>query len=376
MNVIDWLLDSDPSIRWQVMRDLTDHPEKAVFAERARVSREGWGARLLAEQSPSGQWGVGDLAPEDLHPGDELPGPETRRLLRELQAATPQQMADFMGVDLDTVHRWESGEVDDDPSIDRYRSILDWMRVTVGTYNPKWISTTYTLLLLRDMGIDPGGDAVREAIGMVHDGAKHDVGDGGFFDGETEPCVNGMVTAIGSYFGQGVDAVVERILGEQLADGGWNCEAERGSTRSSFHTTICILEGLLGYEGASPGRSDVTAARRRAEEYLLERRLFRRLSTGEVIDPVWTRFSFPPRFHYDVLRGLDYFRSTGAVPDSRLADGIELLESKRQADGRWALENTHPARVYFEMDDGDGQPSRWNTLRAMRVLEWYRGSRG
>jgi transcriptional regulator with XRE-family HTH domain len=374
VNVIDWLLDSDPSIRWQVMRDLTAATDEAVAAERSRVAREGWGARLLAEQSPSGRWGVGDLSPEDLRTGDSLPEPPTRRLLRELSRIEPEEVAEFMEVDLDTVSRWESGEADDEPSTDRYRSMVNWMRATVGTYNPKWISTTYTLLLLRDMGIDPDDTSVGEAISLVHDGSKHDVGQGGFFDGETEPCINGMVVAIGSYFGWPVDPVVERLLGEQLADGGWNCEAVNGSTRSSFHTTICILEGLLGYENALGGEPAVATARNRAEEYLLERRLFRRMSNGEIIDPVWTLFSFPPRFHYDVLRGLDYFRSTGAAPDSRLSDGVELLESKRQADGRWTLENTHPARVYFEMDDGDGQPSRWNTLRAMRVLDWYRRS--
>ena len=166
--------------------------------------------------------------------------------------------------------------------------------------------------------------------------------------------------------------IVDRLLGEQLPDGGWNCEAANGSTRSSFNTTICVLEALLEYELAGGSSAAVTEARLRGQEYLLERRLFRRRSTGEVIDDrAWTRFSFPTWWHYDVLRGLEYLRRAGATPDERVAEAIELVESKRDSDGRWPLENQHPGTMAVEVDEGEGRPSRWNTLRALRVLDWY-----
>ena len=187
----------------------------------------------------------------------------------------------------------------------------------------------------------------------------------------SEPCINGRVVTLGAYFGQDVRGVVARLLGEQLEDGGWNCEAEKGSVRSSFATTINVLEGLLAHEQAFGGSPESIAARRRGEEYLLERSLFRRKSTGDVVNPTWLQFSFPLRWHYDVLRGLEYFRSAGGAPDPRVGEAIDLLRSKRQTDGTWLLENTHRGWVHFALEDGDGQPSRWNTLRAMRVLRWY-----
>jgi hypothetical protein len=184
------------------------------------------------------------------------------------------------------------------------------------------------------------------------------------------------VAASGAYFGQDVRRIIDRLLREQLPDGGWNCEAENGSTRSSFNTTICVLEALLEYElaGAAGGRSaEVTEARLRGQEYLLERGLLRRRTTGEIIDPAWTRFSFPTWWHYDVLRGLEYLRRAGATPDERVSEAIALVESKREGDGRWPLDNQHPGRMAVEVDEGEGHPSRWNTLRALRVLDWYSG---
>jgi len=229
--VVDWLLDTDPAIRWQVMRDLTDAPAEIVAAERSRVATEGWGAQLLDEQRGDGQWGD-------------------------------------------------------------------------GIATPFWWSNLYTLVFLRDLGLDPASPGARGAIDRVrgHVTWGPEFGNSPFFEGEVEPCINGRVVALGAYFGERSDRLVDRLLGEQLADGGWNCEAERGSVRSSFHTTICVLEGLLAYEQAFGAAARVTAARARGQEYLLERRLLRRLSTGDVIDPVWTQFAFPTLWRYDVLR--------------------------------------------------------------------------
>jgi hypothetical protein len=190
-----------------------------------------------------------------------------------------------------------------------------------------------------------------------------------FFSGEVEPCINGRTVTLGTYFEQNIDGVVARLISEQLEDGGWNCEAENGSVRSSFDSTINVLEGLLAYERAT-GSSTTTTARRRGEQYLLERRLFRRKSTGEVVNAAWLQFAFPTRWHYDVLRGLDYFRSVGDPPDPRMTEAVDKLRSKQQPDGTWLLENSHPGKVHFALEEGDGRPSRWNTLRALRVLSW------
>jgi hypothetical protein len=239
---------------------------------------------------------------------------------------------------------------------------------------PGWISTTDTLLLLRDLGLDSTSERARKAISLVRDhgtwGPEFD--EARFFEGEVEPCINGRVLISGAYFGEASDRLVDRLLQEQLEDGGWNCEAPR-STRSSFHTTICVLEGLLEYEQAKGATTAVTDARLRGQEYLLERRLFRAQSTREVIDPAWTQFSFPTRWHYDVLWGLDYLRRAGVVPDPRVVEAIDLVQKKRDSDGRWPLENPHAGEVHFDLEVGVGKPSRWNTLRALRVLDWYSG---
>ncbi|HZV27007.1 MAG TPA: squalene cyclase [Acidothermaceae bacterium] len=314
MTVIDWLLDSDPAIRWQVMLDLTDAPAQIVAAERARIATQGWGARLLELEDEDGQWDGGALFPG---PIDESEGP-----------------AQF------------------------------------GEGQP-WSATAYSLMLLRDFGIDPQGERVRRSVALVKENCRWEYAGEPFFEGEVEPCINGMVLVLGAYFEQDVDGVAARLLGEQLEDGGWNCEAERGSVRSSFHTTIRVLEGLLTHERATGGLPGSVEARRRGEEYFLQRKLFRRLSTGEVVDPDWLDFSFPTRWHYDVLRGLEYFRDVGGPPDPRLDEAMDVLRSKQQPDGTWLLENTHPGKVWFALEDGDGRPSRWNTLRALRVLRWY-----
>ena len=296
---IDWLLDSDPSIRWQVMRDLTHTPAQVIAAERSRVASEGWGLTLLEQQRPDGQWGDG------------------------------------------AVH-------------------------------PFWWTNMYTLVFLRDLGVDPASDRVRAAIDLVRDNVTWgpEFGNSPFFEGEVEPCINGRVVALGAYFGVRSDRLVDRLLGEELADGGWNCEAERGSVRSSFHTTICVLEGLLAYEKAFGATSAMTAARRRGEEYLLERRLLRRLSTGEIIKPEWTQLAFPPLWHYDVLRGLDYLRAAGVQPDSRVDEAIAIVRERRQADGRWLLDVRHRDALHTDIAGEVGEPNRWVTHRARRVLDW------
>ncbi len=314
MAVLDWLLDSDPAIRWQVLRDLVRAPAEVVAAERARVATEGWGARLLALQGEDGLWAGG--------------------------ACFPARNFD------------RPNENDGQP----------------------WTSTLPTLQLLYDFGIDPGSERVRRGIALVRAHCRWEHAGQPFFSGEVEPCINGRTVTLGVYFGQNVDGVLARLLSEQLDDGGWNCEAENGSIRSSFATTINVLEGLLAYERAIGGSAELIAARCRAEEYLLERRLFRRKSTGEIVQPAWLQFSFPARWHYDVLRALEYFRSAGDAPDSRIEQAIELLRSKRQPDGTWLLENTHPGDIHFPLEDGDNRRSRWNTLRALRVLDWYQQS--
>jgi hypothetical protein len=185
-----------------------------------------------------------------------------------------------------------------------------------------------------------------------------------------EPCVNGGILSAGAYFGQPMDRLVDRLLDEQLEDGGWNCEAP-SSTRSSFHTTICVLEGLLEYEKTGGATSAVKHARVRAQDYLLKRRMLRSLTSGQVIERRWTRFSFPTTWHYDVLRGVDYLRSAGVEPDERVAEAVELVEKRRHQNWRWPLNVLHPDRVTFDMEAGIGKASRWNTLRALRVLHWY-----
>jgi len=298
-DVIDWLLDADPAVRWQVMRDLTHSPAESVAATRSRVASEGWGAQLLDQQRPDGQWGDG-LA------------------------------------------------------------------------TPFWWSNMYTLLFLRDLGLDPVSSRARTAIDLVRENVTWgpEFGNSPFFEGEVEPCINGRVVALGAYFGERSDSLVDRLLSEQLADGGWNCEAERGSVRSSFHTTICVLEGLLAFEQAFGAKPTVTDARRRGHEYLLDRHLLRRLSTGEIINATWTQFAFPTLWHYDVLRALDYLRAAGLTPDARVAEAVVIVRGRRQESGRWLLDLRHRDTLYEELAGAVGAPSRWNTLRALRVLDW------
>jgi hypothetical protein len=307
VDAVDWLLDSDPAIRWQAMRDLTDASPETISAKRARVAREGMGAEILARQEPDGSWRRGEA------------------------------------------------------------------RV--------WLTTLFTLLLLRATGVDPEDPAVASAVSRLETGLRWndyggrwdlrspETGGNTFFEGEVEPCINGGVLALGGYFRRPTESLARRLVGEQLEDGGWNCEAPK-STRSSFHTTICVLEGLLEFERAAGPAPEIAEVRRRGEEYLLKRRLFRRLATGEVANPEFLELAFPPRYHYDILRALDYFRAAGAEPDARMSEAVDLIRSRRQGDGRWVLDRAYDEALAVETGEAAGEPSRWNTLRAIRVLRW------
>ncbi|HEY5520379.1 MAG TPA: hypothetical protein VIK08_06955 [Candidatus Limnocylindrales bacterium] len=254
-------------------------------------------------------------------------------------------------------------------------------RAVVGEHRD-WV-VLETLLLLRAIGLDPGSEAARTVIARVRDEVTwngvlpQDAEWHGkpFFHGEVEPCINGRVLAVGAYFGQDVQRIADRLLTEQMDDGGWNCEDDNGATVGSFATTINVLEGLLEFENAHGGSAEVAAARQRGETYLVERGMFRRRSTGEIADEAFLDFSFPPGYHYDVLRGLDYLRVTGAPADSRVNEAVELVERKRNGNFLWLQDVAHPNHLDFVMDDGPGQPSVWNTLRALRVLSWARGSK-
>ncbi len=311
MDVTEWLLEGDPAIRWQMLRDLQDASAEEVSAERARVEHEGWGARLLALEDPDGLWDGGACFPGSYRGGE------------------PDQ---------------------------------------------PWTATMHTLQTLQLLGLDPTSPSATRAIALVAENGRWEHDGQRYFDGEVEPCINGRTIETGTYFGMDMAPLVELILGESLDDGGWNCEVENGSVRSSFDTTINVLDGLLEYERATGRSAEVAEARKRGEEYLLERSLFRRKSTGEVADPAYLEFAFPYYWHYDVLRALDYFRGSGAEPDSRMSDAVDIVRSKRQPDGRWLLERVHPGRVHFDLEDAVGTPSRWITLRALRVLKWWDGA--
>jgi hypothetical protein len=317
---VQWLLDGDPAIRWQAMRDLLDAPGAEWKAERARVELEGWGARLLALEDEDGQWAGGSFMP--------------REFSRELWRQEGQP----------------------------------------------WTATSYALTQLREFGLDPDSERARAMVRLIGENSRWDHDGQPYWEGEVEECINGRTVADGAYFGVDVSRIVELLVTQVQPDGGWNCERERDSVRSSFHSTINVLEGLLEFEKATGGTAESRAARRSGEEYLLDRRLFRRLSTGEPADNQFLALLYPNRWRYDVLRGLDYFRAasevTGASPDPRLSDAIEHLRARRNAYGTWNLDWNLPGRVWFELDEGEGRPSRWITLRGLRVVKWWEGAGG
>src|SRR5213592_1361117 len=309
---IQWLLDGDPAIRWQTLRDLVGATPRIVERERSKVAREGWGARLLARQDREGTWAGGKSSDG-------------------------------------------------------------------GLYSPKWTSTTYTMLLLRDLGLPANNRQARRACALLLDrGLQRD---GGInygiwakWTGRSETCVTGMVLSILSHFeydDERLDTIADHLLEQQMPDGGWNCRRPQGATHASVHTTISVLEGLRLYElHRGRQRRAVRDAQRRGREFLLVHRLFRSHRTGEIIKPLFTRFSFPPRWHYDVLRALDYFQAVNAPCDRRLAEAIDIVRGSQREDGRWSLQHSYKGRTYFALERL-GAPSRWNTLRALRVLKWW-----
>ncbi|HEX9654512.1 MAG TPA: prenyltransferase/squalene oxidase repeat-containing protein [bacterium] len=312
---IQWLLDGDPAIRWQVLRDLVGAGESKVDRERRKIARDGWGARLLAKQDPEGTW-AGGLSSDG------------------------------------------------------------------GLYSPKWISTTYTMLLLRDLGLPANNRKARKACALLLDrGLQPDGGIGyGTWTKWTrrgETCVTGMVLSILSHFeydDDRLDTIADHLLEQQMPDGGWNCRRPEGATHASVHTTISALEGLRLYERRGRKLRVVRAAQLRGREFLLEHRLFRSHRTGQIIKSEFTRFVFPPRWHYDILRALDYFQTVNAPRDQRLAEAIDIVHRSRREDGRWTLQHSYKGKTYFELERL-GASSRWNTLRALRVLKWWESDR-
>ncbi|SPE22399.1 Prenyltransferase and squalene oxidase repeat protein [Candidatus Sulfopaludibacter sp. SbA3] len=304
--VLDWLLTGDPAVRWQALRDLAGRGESAVQREQKQIAAAGWGKRLLDLQDADGRWAK-------------------------------------------------------------------------GLYTPKWTSTTYTLVLLRSFGLAPGHPQALRGCRILLDKGCWSDGGINFYPRRyqhSETCISAMVLGVACWFGVDdprVDRLADHLLQHQLADGGWNCRAMPGyggATHSSFHTTISALEALWDYQQFRPERASlVSLPQPRGREFLLVHRLFRSHRTGAIARREFLRFSFPPRWHYDVLRGLDYFVASRAKPDDRLEDGLAMVQRKRQPDGRWLLALPHRGATFFELEK-PGDASRWNTLRALRVLRW------
>jgi hypothetical protein len=318
LSLRDWLLDTDPALRWQVERDLLRRPTEVWEATRAAVATEGFGARLLALQDPDGQWAGGAFFPA----GFDFDGPEAAE----------------------------------------------------GAGQP-WTATTWTLNALREWGLDSAVLRNRGTAELLAANSRWEYDDLPYWGGEVDCCINAWTVANGVWLGADIGAVVDWLIEHRLEDGGWNCEWVEGSVRSSFHSTLNVLKGLLAYDAASGGSAATRDARRAGEQYLLARSLFRRLSTGEPVGPWVTRFGYPMRWCYDVLNAADYFRRAalldGTPPDPRMGEAIALIRAARQPDGTWIQDRRHPGRVWFDVDVPVGQPSKWLTLFGSRVLDWW-----
>ena len=312
-----WLLDTDPALRWQVERDLLDEPDEVWAATRARIASEGFGAQLLARQDPDGQWAGGAYFPADF----AFDGPEA--------AADGQP----------------------------------------------YTATTWTLNTLREWGLDAA--ALTGTADKLAASSHWEYDDLPYWGGEVDACINAFTLANGAWLGADVSALAGWFPEHRLPDGGWNCEWVEGSTRSSFHSTLNTIRGLLWYERAIGGDDTLRAARHAAEEYLLERRLLHQLTTGDLVGPWVAWFAYPFRWCYTALRAVDHFREAalydGRPPDPRMAEAIELVRSARESDGTWRQERRHPGRVWFDIDVPVGEPSPWLTFFALRVLRWWDG---
>jgi hypothetical protein len=317
--LLEWLRDADPALRWQVERDLAGEPREVWEATRARIATEGFGARLLALQDPDGQWAGGAFFPAPGHP-TAVDGP-----------------------------------------------------------GQPWTATTWTLTTLRDLGMDATVLRERRTAELLAAHSRWEYDDLPYWGGEVDCCINAWTLGNGLWLGADVEGIADWFVEHRLPDGGWNCEWVAGSTRSSVHSTLNSVKGLLDHQLATGGTDATRAARRAGEEYLLERRLHRRLSTGEPIAPWVSRFTYPFRAYYTVLNAADHFRRAaqldGTAPDPRMAEAIELIRAARQPDGTWLQSPRHPGTVWFELDVPAGQPSKWLTLYATRVLEWWEAAR-
>jgi hypothetical protein len=318
--IINWLMEGDAAIRWQTLRCLLDAPEPDWLAERQRTLSEGWGARLLARQDANGRWGAKSL-----------------------------------------VHHSSDGH---------------WGG---GLYLPKWTSTTYTLLTLCSIGIPPDYAPARRGAEQVVGGLLGETCSAAFYKNlaSCDRCVVGMMLRFGVYFRidpERIEALADNLLNEMMPDGAWNCRKARHPRpeHSSFHTTLNVLEGLREYIEAGGGKQHAVAlaAEQSALELMLQHGLFKSHHTGEPADPKFTLLSFPPYWHYDVLRGLAYFARIGTEHDPRIQDAIDLLNARQRKDGAWPVQHKHSGQVFFDMEKTGG-PSRWNTLRARQVLRWW-----
>jgi len=310
-DAVAWLMEGDPAIRWQTQRDLLDVPAKVWHAERKRTLTDGWGAKLLALQAKDGGWGG-------------------------------------------------------------------------GMYAPKWTSTTYTLLDLCEIGIPNDCAAAQRGAGVVMDCLLGPTCDDAFAKhlSDMDRCIVGMMLQIGAYFqitDARIDAIVDNVLSERMSDGGWNCRRHRKPYphHSSFNTTFNVLDGVREYlEQAKPNKQNaahrkaLATAEQDALELLLQHHLFRSDHTGKIINSKFALLSHPHRWHYDVLRALDYFARVAAPRDPRLQEAIDLLRAAQRPDGLWSIQQVYSGKVHFNMET-KAKPSRWNTLRALRVLRWW-----
>ena len=309
----DWLLGGDPAVRWQVERDLLGAPDAVWRPTRARVASEGFGAALLSVQDPDGRWAGG---------------------------------AHFPGGFFDSAEAEQPGQ--------------------------PWTATSWSLNQLREWGVDSA--ALGDTAERLARNCRWEYDDMPFWGGEVDVCINAFTLANGAWLGADVSRLVRWFPDHRLADGGWNCEAEEGdSVRSSFHSTLNALRGMLSYE-QSTGDTSLRSTRRAAEEYLLRRQLLFRESTGELVGDFVTQFVYPNRHRYSALAALDYFRDAsltdGTAPDPRLEAALDLVRAARQADGTWLQGAPLIGRTWFPVDAPEGEPSRWLTLIGTRVLDW------